>query len=161
MEYFGLRFATKTVAFCNLTFIKNFIMETSVHLGRKVQRIREILGIKQEALAAELGISHQAVSKIEQSELIEEEKLEQIAKALKVNVEAIKSFDEGAAVNFLNNITNNSFDNHSTAMIYQQYINPIEKITELYNDKVALLERLLQSEREKNDLLTSMLNKSE
>ncbi len=40
--------------------------------------------MKQGTLAEELGISHQAVSKIEQSEKIEEEKLEKIAKVLGV-----------------------------------------------------------------------------
>ncbi|SDF42286.1 Helix-turn-helix [Cellulophaga baltica] len=40
--------------------------------------------MKQATLAEELGISQQAVSKIEQSEKIEEEKLEKIAKVLGV-----------------------------------------------------------------------------
>lgn len=36
-----------------------------MHLGRKVGRMRELLGVKQETLAADLGISQQAVSKLE------------------------------------------------------------------------------------------------
>ncbi|MCX2432687.1 helix-turn-helix transcriptional regulator [Pedobacter sp. GR22-10] len=35
------------------------------HIGRKISRIRESHGMKQEALAIELGISQQAVSKLE------------------------------------------------------------------------------------------------
>jgi hypothetical protein len=31
--------------------------------------------------------------------------------------------------------------------------NPIDKIVALYDEKVALLERLIQAEKEKNDLL--------
>jgi transcriptional regulator with XRE-family HTH domain len=42
------------------------------HLGRKIGRIREMLGVKQETLAEKLGISQQAVSKIEQSEQVED-----------------------------------------------------------------------------------------
>jgi len=48
--------------------------ETS-HIGRKISRIREIRGIKQDHLAIELGISQQTISKIEQSETVEEEHL--------------------------------------------------------------------------------------
>ena len=39
-------------------------MATSHH-GRNVKRIREMLGIKQEALAIDLGISQQAISALE------------------------------------------------------------------------------------------------
>lgn len=119
-------------------------MTDSMHIGKKVQRIREVLGIKQEALASSLGVSHQAVSKIEQSEFIDEEKLVAIAEALKVTPEAIKSFNEEATVNFLNHITNNQFDNHSTAMIYQQHIHPIEKIVELYERMLKEKDEIIQ-----------------
>lgn len=68
------------------------------HHGKNVKRIREVLGVKQEALAASLGVSQQSVSKIEEREVIEEELLEQISKALKVPVDTIKSFNEEAAV---------------------------------------------------------------
>ncbi|WP_229669410.1 helix-turn-helix domain-containing protein, partial [Yeosuana aromativorans] len=72
-------------------------METATkpnHIGRKISRIRELRGMKQETLAEELGISQQAVSKIEQSPQIEDDKLEQIAKALGVTKEAIQNFSE-------------------------------------------------------------------
>jgi transcriptional regulator with XRE-family HTH domain len=41
--------------------------EATLHIGRKISKIRELRGMKQEYLAAELGISQQMVSKIEQS----------------------------------------------------------------------------------------------
>ena len=62
-----------------------------VHIGRKVGRLREIRGIKQEAIAQELGVTQQAVSKLEQSEFIEDEVLEKIAKVLGVTSEDRKS----------------------------------------------------------------------
>mgnify|MGYP001352078519 CR=1 FL=1 len=43
------------------------IMSTATktsHIGRKISRIRELRGMKQEALAAELGISQQSVSNL-------------------------------------------------------------------------------------------------
>ncbi|SFA38224.1 Helix-turn-helix [Pedobacter suwonensis] len=120
-------------------------METSektnrMHLGRKISRIRELRGMKQEALASELGISQQAISKLEQSEEIEESTLEKVAKALGVTSEGIKHFTEETIFNNINNFHDNSIQNN---------FNPIEKIVELY-------ERLLASEKEKNELLRKM-----
>ncbi|MDR3697699.1 helix-turn-helix transcriptional regulator [Mucilaginibacter sp.] len=54
-------------------------MAETIHIGRKIGRIRELKGIKQEVLAAELGVSQQSISRIEQSETIEDDKLKQIA----------------------------------------------------------------------------------
>ena len=123
--------------------------EKTIHIGRKIGRIRELRGIKQEFLASELGVSQQSISRIEQSETVEEDKLQQIAQVLGVTAEAIKNFSEEAVFNYFNNFHDNSsgdFRQHCT-------FNPIDKIVELYDEKVALLERLLQSEREKVELL--------
>jgi len=124
-------------------------MAETIHIGRKISRIRELRGMKQEALAAELGVSQQAVSKIEQSAEIEDEALEKIAKALGVNSEAIRNYSDEATINFIANTYNDN------AASYGHYYNfsPIEKIVTLYDEKVALLERLLASEREKVELL--------
>jgi transcriptional regulator with XRE-family HTH domain len=48
----------------------------AVHEGRNVKRIREILGIKQDALAMDPGISQQAISALEQKEALDREMLE-------------------------------------------------------------------------------------
>lgn len=123
--------------------------EPILHIGRKISRIRELRGMKQEALAAELGISQQAVSKIEQSENVEDEALEKIAKILGVNSEAIKNYSDEATINFIANTYNDN------ATSYGNYYNfsPIEKIVTLYDEKISLLERLLQAEKEKNELI--------
>ncbi len=117
--------------------------------GRNVQRIRMFLGIKQETLAAGLGISGSEVSKIEKQDEIEEELLSRIAGVLGVSSEMIRDFDVGKAIYNINH-------NYQYATISDgattyggsgpQQINPIEKIVELY-------ECLLQSEREKIELL--------
>jgi len=126
------------------------------HIGRKIEKLRTIKGIKQDVLAAQIGISQSALSKIEQNAIVDEEKLKLIADALEMNVEAIKSFDEHAFVNLINNIHSNNFDNNSIAFVYQ--FNPVEKISELY-------ERLLESEQQKvkmlEDILKSQSNKQE
>ena len=74
------------------------------HIGRKISRIRELRDMKQEALAQALGTNQQAISAIENSETIDEEKLKAIAEVLGVTVEGIKNFSEEAV---LNNIQNN------------------------------------------------------
>lgn len=120
------------------------------HIGHKIGRIRELRGLKQEALALELKVSQQTVSKIEQSETVEDQILEQIASILGVTAEGIKNFSEEAVFNI---ISNSFSDNSSNNNNYLCTINPIEKIIQLYDEKVMLLERLLESEREKVEIL--------
>lgn len=117
-------------------------MAEALHIGRKISKLRELRGMKQETLANELGISQQAISKIEQSVEVEEDALIKIAAALGVTVEGLKHFTEDSVFNNINNFHDNSIQNN---------FNPIEKVIELY-------ERLLTSEREKIELLKS--NKS-
>jgi transcriptional regulator with XRE-family HTH domain len=93
-----------------------------VHEGRNVKRIREILGIKQDTLAMDLGLSQQAISQLEQKEALDTEVLEKIAKVLKVPVDAIKNFDEQAAINIIS--TNFSSHDHST-MNSVNYFQPL------------------------------------
>src|ERR1700761_1342414 len=126
-------------------------MAETIHIGRKISRIRELRGMKQEALAAELGISQQAVSKIEQSAEVEESALEKIAVALGVPVEGIKKFNEEAVFNIIGNTVNN----HDQAAFFNYYptFNPIEKLLELFEENKKLYQELLQSEREKVELL--------
>jgi len=70
-------------------------MEKTIHQGRNVKRYREMLGIKQETLAAEMGEdwNQRKVSLIEQKEIIEDNILMKVSNVLKVPVEAIKNFD--------------------------------------------------------------------
>ena len=100
-----------------------------------------MMGIKQDSLAFDLGISQQGISALEQKETLDKDMLEKIAAVLKGPVEAIKNFDEQAAVSIISStITNN--DNSS---IYGNYnFNPIEQIVELYEEKIELYERMLK-----------------
>jgi transcriptional regulator with XRE-family HTH domain len=130
------------------------MQQKPVHEGRNVKRIREILGIKQDALAMDLGLSQQAISQLEQKEALDADMLEKIAAVLKVPVEAIKNFDEAAAVNIISNTFHKeAFINNSGTF----NINPIEKWMEVLEENKKLYERLLQTEREKNSLLEKMI----
>lgn len=118
------------------------------HVGKNLQKVRVCLGIKQDALAADLGVSQQVISKIEQQEEIEEELLAKISKVLGVSPELIKDFDEERAIYNINsnNYRDATISDGATANAISQQVNPIDKIVELY-------ERLLKSEREKIDIL--------
>jgi len=72
------------------------IPTNKIHQGRNVKRFREMLGIKQDALAADLGDdwNQQKVSLLEQKQTIDTPLLQQISAILKVPVEAIQNFDE-------------------------------------------------------------------
>ena len=103
--------------------------------------------MKQETLAEELGISQQAVSNIENSEKVDDLKLEEIAKALGVTTDAIKNFSEESVLN----IISNSFHDNSVlnGVLYNPTFNPIDKLVEAYEENKKLYERLLQAEKEK------------
>lgn len=125
-----------------------------IHQGRNVKRFREMLGIKQDALAYELGEdwNQQKVSLLEQKETIEANLLRQISDALKIPVEAIENFDEAAAIAYINTF-NDSSANHGT--IGNNYdctlnFNPLDKMVELY-------ERMLQQQKEMIDKLEKLI----
>jgi transcriptional regulator with XRE-family HTH domain len=126
-----------------------------VHQGRNVKRFREMMGLKQEALAITLGDewNQKRVSLLEAKEVLEPDQLSQVAKALNVPEEAIKNFDEEKAIYNIQNNYEGSNNHGAYGNFGSFYFNPIEKIVELYDEKVALLERLLQAEKEKNELL--------
>lgn len=124
-------------------------MNEKIHQGRNVKRFREMLGIKQEGLAIALGDdwNQKKVSLLEQKETIEDDLLEQVARVLKVPVEAIKNFDEQAAINIVSNTFHDFKDNSiASAMNYQCSFNPIDKVVELYErmlkDKTDMIEKL-------------------
>jgi len=125
------------------------------HVGRNILRIREIRGVKQEALASALNISQQAVSKMEQSENIDDERLKKVADALGVTVEDIKNFREE------NVFANHVYGEHNTiSQIYSQPIseihvfnqinNPLEKVVELYERMLKEKDAMIEMYRNQN-----------
>jgi len=134
-------------------------MANKVHEGRNIKRFREMLGIKQETLAQELGEdwTQSKVSHLETKDTVDPAILQQVAAVLKVPVEAIKNFDEEAAINIVANTVNNH-DNATGNSLFMYYptFNPIDKIVQLYDEKIQLYERML---KEKNELLEKMLAK--
>ena len=135
-------------------------MTKNIHQGRNVKRFREMLGIKQEGLAYELGEdwTQKRVSLLEQKETIEQDILDQVAKILKVPVDAIKNFDEETAINNIQNNYDNSTVHAGPTVNYNCTFNPLDKWVEALEENKKLYERLLKSEQEKNELLQRLLN---
>ncbi len=90
--------------------------EHKIHQGRNVKRFREMRGLKQEGLAMELGEdwTQRRVSLLEGKEEIEPEILEQVARALKLPVEAFTDLDEDSAFNIISNTFHNNSHDHSS-----------------------------------------------
>ncbi|MRX42039.1 helix-turn-helix domain-containing protein [Flavobacterium sp. LC2016-23] len=127
------------------------------HIGRKISRIRELKDMKQEALAQALGTNQQAVSIMENSETIEEEKLIEVAKALGVSVEAIKNFSEEGVFNYFNSFSDNSINQGPIGNQNICNFNPLDKLIEAYEENKKLYERLVQAEKDKNEYLEKIL----
>ena len=133
------------------------------HIGRNIARIREMRGIKQETLAELLGVSQQKISIYENAEELEDLKLEPIAKALEISVEALKNFSEDAFFNIVANTYNNTSNDNSTliasSLNYYPTFNPIDKLLESYEENKKLYERLLETEKEKSKLIEELIHK--
>lgn len=127
-----------------------------IHEGRNVKRFREMLGIKQDALAADMGDdwNQQKISLLEQKETIDLSLLKQISAALKIPVEAFQNFDEEQAINIISNtINNNDNANGNSLFSYYPTINPIEKWLEAMEENKKLYERMI---KEKDNMILTL-----
>jgi transcriptional regulator with XRE-family HTH domain len=124
-----------------------------IHQGRNVKRFREMLGIKQEALAIQLGEDwHQKrISLLEAKEEIEPELLAIVARSLNIPEEAFRDFDEKKAV--LNIQNNYDWSNQEPSINHDCTFSLLDKWLEALEENKKLYERLLVSEREKVEIL--------
>lgn len=98
----------------------------TLHSGQAIERIRRLRGMTQAELGMALGgITKQAISKIERSDHIGSERLQQIARVLRVP-------DEGSLMGVKRKVPGNSL--------------PIEKL-------ITFFENILQKDREKIEKL--------
>jgi len=127
------------------------------HIGRNISRIRELRDMKQEALAQALGTNQQAISAMENSETIDEEKLTAVAKALGVTTEGIKNYSDENILSIINNTFNSHDSSTLNAVNFQPTFNPLDKVVELYQEKEKLYERLIQTEKDKVEYLEKIV----
>lgn len=123
----------------------NHINTDMYHIGRKIERVRRLRGMTQTDLGDALGISKQAISKMEQTEQIDDERVKQVAEALGVTEEGLKKFNEESVLYYTYNFYENSGVTAASIGAHNiETLNnfPIEKTIEMF-------EKLLQKEREK------------
>lgn len=116
--------------------------------GANVRRWREWRNINQDTLAEQIGVSQATLSSYEKKSKLDQEILEKITKALNIPLEAITDLGEDSSIN----IVASTLTANDNAAIFNYYpsFNPIDKIVELYD-------RLLQSEKEKVEILQEAL----
>ncbi|WP_264537453.1 helix-turn-helix domain-containing protein [Flavobacterium sp. N1736] len=133
-------------------------MEQKIHQGRNIKRFREMLGIKQEALAFDLGNewNQKKISMLEAKDVIEDDMLRQISNILKIPVEAFQNFDEEQAIN----IISNTFDHcqQPASVFYNSTVNQIDQFVKLHEEKIALYERMLKEKEEMMQRLEKLIN---
>lgn len=128
-----------------------------IHEGRNVKRFREMLGIKQDALAFELGEdwNQKKVSLLEQKETIDAPLLQQISAVLKIPVEAFQNFDEEQAIT----VISSTFNDGAAVVQHNPVFNPVDAVLKLHEEKMALYERMLKEKDEMMAELKKLINK--
>lgn len=132
-------------------------MNEKIHHGRNIKRFREMMGIKQEALAHELGAdwSQKKISLLEQKEEVEEDLLRQVGEILRIPVEAFQNFDEEQAINIISNTFEHC--NQPASIFYNSSINPVDQIIRIHEEKIELYERMLKEKDEMMERLERLI----
>ncbi|MEC4041905.1 helix-turn-helix domain-containing protein [Myroides odoratimimus] len=130
-------------------------MEHKIHQGRNIKRFREMLGIKQEVLAFDLGDNwtQKKISLLEKKEVIDNSLLQEISNILAVPIEAIKNFDSKRALS----IISNTHIDPPTQEYHYDTINPITAIVQLHNEKIELYERIIKEKDEMMNRLEKLI----
>lgn len=124
-----------------------------LHMGRKIERIRRLRGMTQTDLGEALGVTKQAVSKLEQTEQIDDDRLKKIADALGVTEEGLKKFNEETVlyntINFYENcgVTTNAVSNNHTFNNF-----PIQQAIELFENLLKRQQEMFEKERSSKEL---------
>ena len=133
------------------------MMADTIHQGRNIKRFREMLRLKQEALAIELGEdwNQKKVSLLESKETVDDKLLEQVAKVPKEAIERLT--EEGAVQIIASTFTNNDNSAFCNSVNYNPSLNSMDKYIEAVEKIEKLYEQLLKVEREKNELLQKLI----
>jgi len=93
---------------------------------------------------------------LEQKDVIEDNLLKQISAILKIPMEAFQNFNEEQAINIISNtFDNGAFLNTGYSPTFNT--NPIDKIIQLHEEKIALYERMLKEKDEMMQRLEKLI----
>ena len=87
--------------------IESKFLESNQHVGLKIGSVRRLVGITQQELAERLKVTKQAISKLEQTESVDDERLSKVAVALGVSLEGLKNFNTENVMYYTNNFYEN------------------------------------------------------
>ena len=122
----------------------------TLHIGRKIERVRRLRGMTQADLGDILGVTKQAVSKMEQTEQMEDERIKQVAEALGVTEEGLKKFTKETVLYY----TNNFYENSNATATNIGTVSSIENINHFSMEQaIKLFEELIKIERKKFESL--------
>lgn len=124
--------------------------EEKIHEGKNVKRIREIMGLKQDALGQKCAnkLDQRRISEYENMWTIPEPTLQELADALGVTIEFIRSFNEEKAIYYIQ---------HNQATSKQNSLNHFPTITYESDNKLeALLEKLIQDDEVKTKAILDL-----
>lgn len=125
----------------------------TMHIGHNIKRIREIQGIKQEALGllCKSRYSQQRISDFENMVSFDEPLLKELAEALGVTPDFVKSFkDENVIYNIQNN-NNSTFSDNSVGQNAQPTFN-----SDGSDKLLALLEKFIEEDRIKTQSIAAL-----
>ena len=134
--------------------------EEKIHEGKNLKKIREIMGMKQEALGqkCESKFDQRRISEFENSWTIPEPVLTELADALGVTVEFIRAFNEEKAIyNIQNNnsftVSENSFGLSNQPNVTYNNVGKIETFLEkLVQDDAVKTQAILDLTKVVSDL---------
>ncbi|UGU15391.1 helix-turn-helix domain-containing protein [Sinomicrobium kalidii] len=116
----------------------------TLHRGRKVEKVRKLRGWTQSDLGDRMGITKQAVSKLEQSENISDEKLNEVAEALEVTFEGLRDFSEEKVLYNTNNFYENSgVSATNIAANIETVNNPLKETIEMFERQLEIARKEL------------------
>lgn len=124
----------------------------TMHIGHNLKRIREIQGIKQEAFGqlCRNRYSQQRISDFENMVALDESLLEELAVALGVTPEFVKSFkDENVIYNIQHSHIFNDHSTNSSQHMQPTFNNDGDKL-------VALLEKFIEEDRAKTQSIAEL-----
>ena len=131
------------------------IKTRNVHQGANVRKLRQLVGMKQTTFGDLMGMNQQAVSRLEQKKVLDEDTLFKVANILHVAPEIIQKLEENPTSIV---IENNTFQSGSSnvGIVENQRDNivnhPVDQLMVLSKEQASLYERMLTIEKEKNAL---------
>lgn len=132
----------------------------NTHHGHSIKRYRQSLGIKQEAIASDMGVSQALVSFYEKKKFIENEMLEKFAQVLNISPEILKELEEDPVTAIAAKRAKEESEGDESQAIESQQMDLVKQFLELTNEKAALYKRILSIENEKAALMKNLLNKN-